>query len=140
MYWCFYCYEVNRDASGPCVRCGRPVQGPANLSFEDRLIWTLGHPDGDRAILAASTLGVRRVTTALPALRNVVGGSDPFLAVAALLSAIAIAGAEELRGWLLELARGESFMIREVAQESLAELDGCSDPQHGCGCRALDDL
>ena len=44
---------------------------------------------------------------------------DPYLAVAALRSAIAIAGREELRGWLQQLAHSESFMVREEAQRTL---------------------
>jgi hypothetical protein len=121
MYWCFSCYAVNPGSSGPCVRCGQPVEGPPNLSYDDRLVWALGHPDGDRAILAAQTLGVRRVRPALPTLRRVVDESrDPFLAVAALRSAITIAGVDELREWLAQLARSDSFMVRAVAEQALA--------------------
>lgn len=120
MHWCYSCYAVNPGAAGPCVRCGEPVEGPLGLSFDDQLVWALGHPDGDRAVVAAQTLGVRRVASALPALRRVVDEHrDPFLAVAALRSGIAIAGREELRGWLEQLAQCESFMVREEAQRAL---------------------
>ena len=87
----------------------------------NELVWALGHPDGDRAVLAAQSLGVRRVRSALPALRRAVEEDrDPYLAVAALRGAVAIAGRDELRGWLEQLARSESFMVREVAQRALA--------------------
>lgn len=120
MYWCFYCYAINPRTGGPCTRCGRPVEGPANLSYDDRLVWTLGHPDGDRAVLAAQTLGRRGVRAALPALRKTVEEErDPFLAVAALRSAIAIAGPDELCDWLAQLALRDSFMIRAVADAAL---------------------
>jgi len=59
MYWCFYCYGVNAVDGGPCAHCGRPIESPAGLSYHERLIWALGHPDGDRAITAARTLGAR---------------------------------------------------------------------------------
>jgi uncharacterized Rossmann fold enzyme len=36
------------------------VEGPPALSFDDQLVWALGHPDGDRAVLAAQTLGAGR--------------------------------------------------------------------------------
>jgi hypothetical protein len=72
MHWCYYCYVVNPGSTGPCIGCGRPVEGPSDLSYDDRLIWTLRHPDGDRAVLAALTLGMRRVRSALPALRDAV--------------------------------------------------------------------
>ncbi len=55
MHWCYYCYVVNPGSTGPCIGCGRPVEGPSDLSYDDRLIWTLRHPDGDRAVLAAQT-------------------------------------------------------------------------------------
>lgn len=121
MHWCHYCYAVNPRAGGPCIRCGQPVEGPLGRSFDDQLVWALGHPDGDRAVMAAQTLGVRGVRSALPALRRVVDEDrDPYLAVAALRSAIAIAGRDELRGWLEQLAQSESFMLREEAQRALA--------------------
>jgi len=112
---------VNPGPTGPCGRCGRPVEGPPDLSFDERLIWALGHPDGDRAVLAAQALGARRVRGALPALRKTVDQDrDPYLAVAALRGAIAIAGPDELRSWLEQVAQRESFMVREVAQRALA--------------------
>ena len=121
MYWCYHCYAVNAQPTGPCVRCGEQVDGPPGISYDDRLIWALGHPDGDRAVLAAQTLGVRRVRSALPALRRAVDEDrDPYLAVAALRSAIAIAGRDELGDWLAELAQCESFMVREAAHRALA--------------------
>ncbi|HUA03218.1 MAG TPA: HEAT repeat domain-containing protein [Solirubrobacteraceae bacterium] len=121
MHWCYHCYALNPGPTGPCVRCRRPVDGPPDLSFDDRLIWALGHPDGDRAVMAAQTLGVRRVTSALPALRRAVEEDrDPYLAVAALRGAIAIAGPDQLRDWLEELAHSESFMVRDVAQRAIA--------------------
>ena len=96
------------------------MEGPPGLSFDDQLVWALGHPDGDRAVLAAQTLGARRVVAALPALQRVVDEDrDPYLAVAALRSAIAIAGREGLREWLQQLTRSESFMVRDVAHQSL---------------------
>lgn len=120
MHWCHSCYGINPRSSGPCVRCGRPVEGPPGRSFDEQLVWALGHPDGDRAVVAAQTLGVRRVRAALPALRKVVDEDrDPYLAVAALRGAIAIAGSEELRDWLENLTHRESFMVREVAQRAL---------------------
>ena len=121
MHWCYYCYVVNPGSTGPCIGCGRPVEGPSDLSYDDRLIWALRHPDGDRAVLAAQTLGMRRVRSALPALRDAVEEDrDPYLAVAALRGALAIAGPEELHGWLERLARSESFMVREEAQRAMA--------------------
>jgi hypothetical protein len=120
VYWCFHCYAVNRRATGACVRCGRPVAPPPGLAYDDQLVWALGHPDGDRAIVAAGVLGARRARAAMPALRRVVDdGTDPFLAAAALQSAIAIADPGELDDWLQALADGDAFMVRRIARAAL---------------------
>lgn len=123
MYWCFHCYGLNAAESGPCVHCGRPIEAPASISYDERLIWTLGHPDGVRALIAARTLGEHRVRGAGPALRSVIAtGADPFLAAEALRSLIKIDGAEAIRGLLEELSGSEPFMVAEVAKRALAEL------------------
>jgi HEAT repeat protein len=122
VYWCFHCYAPNPQPSGPCVRCGREVAAPAHITDEWRLVWALRHPDSDRAMLAAKTLGKRRATGALPTLREIVQeGFDPFLAAQALRSAIEIAGVHELADWLAELTHSRSFMVREVASSALTQ-------------------
>ncbi len=121
MYWCFHCYAINPRPTGPCERCGRSVQAPEGLSYEDRLVWVLRHPDGDRAINAARILGQRRAGAAAPALRAVVAdGRDPYLAAEALRSLIAIEGRDQIRELLQELAASDSFMVATVAKRALA--------------------
>ncbi len=121
MYWCFHCYAINPRRTGPCERCGRSVEGSADLSYEDRLIWALRHPDGDRAIMAARILGQRRARMAVPALRAVVAdGRDPYLAAEALRSLVAIEGSGQIRELLEELAVSDSFMVAAVAKRALA--------------------
>jgi len=122
MYWCYHCYAHNDCSTRFCARCGQSVEAPAELSYNERLCWTLGHPDGDRAVLAAQSLGARQARSALPALRKAVDENrDPFVAVAALHSAIVIAGVEELRSWLERLSESDGFMVRTVAHEALQE-------------------
>ncbi len=120
-YWCFHCYGLNPVSSGRCVHCGEPIEAPASISYDERLIWTLRHPDGDRAVLAARTLGEHRVMSAEPALRSVItAGSDPFLAAEALRSLVKIKGRESTRDLLEQLADGGSFMVAEVARRALS--------------------
>ena len=120
MYWCFSCYAINQAATvrafGAAVRFrGRPGCRLTIASSGRSVIPTATEP-----CLPRQTLGTRRVRSALPALRKVVEeGRDPFLAVAALRAAVAIAGRDELRGWLEQLARCDSFMVRAVAQAAL---------------------
>ena len=120
MFWCFHCYALNDHPSGPCGVCGKPVEAPAGLSWVDSLIWTLRHPDGDRALIAAGTLGRLRAQESAPALRVAVEtGTDIYLRAEALRSLIAIEGVEPLRPWLEMLSHGSPFNLRDIARQAL---------------------
>jgi hypothetical protein len=122
MYWCFHCYALNDHPRGPCVVCGEPVEPPADLAWVDSLIWALGHPDGDRAVLAARTLGRLRAPESIPALRAAAeAGADVYLRAEALLSVIAISGADSLRPWLQRLSQAGPLRVREIVREALGE-------------------
>lgn len=125
MFWCFHCYGQNAQRAGACVHCGQEIAMPAGISYEEQLIWTLGHPDGDRALLAAGTLGRRGAKVAAPRLRELASSSaDPFLAVASLRGLLEIEGAEALRPLLVSLAEHGSFMVANIAREALYGLPG----------------
>lgn len=126
MYWCFHCYMVNDHATGPCDVCRRPVEAPTGLTYVDGLIWALHHPDGDRAALAAQTLGRLRASEAVQALRAVTAedGADIYVRGAALVSVIAIAGPVPLRPWLEELADSAPFNVRMIARQTLQSAGG----------------
>lgn len=120
MFWCFHCYAINDSPTGPCRACGKPIEAPAGLSHAESLIWALRHPDGDRAVLAARTLGRLRARESVPALRAAAEtGKDIYLRAAALRSLITIEGAESLRPWLDELSRNGSFNVRDIARQAL---------------------
>lgn len=124
MYWCFHCYAVNDRPVGPCDVCGEPVEEPTGLCSTDRLVWALGHPDGDRAIVAARTLGKLRARESVPALRATAeAGKDIYLREAALRSLLAIEGARPLRSWLAELCRGAPFNLRDIARRAIEDDD-----------------
>ena len=120
LFWCFHCYAVNDHSHGPCVVCGELVEPPTGLSWVDSLIWTLGHPDGDRAVLAARTLGRLKARQSVPALRAVVdAGADVYLRAEALRSLLVIAGPEPLGTWLEQLSREGPLAVRDIAREAL---------------------
>lgn len=122
MFWCFHCYAVNSHPSGPCDVCGKPVEAPAGLSWVDSLIWTLHHPDGDRALIAAVTLGRLRARESVPALREVVeAGADVYLRAEALRSLIAIEGVERLSPRLDALRRDAPLNMRDIARKALEQ-------------------
>ena len=97
------------------------MESPPGLSYNQQLMWTLGHPDGDRAITAARILGSVRARDASPALREaVIANRDPFLAAEALRSLIAIDGVQRWRAWLEQLAAQTTpFMLSAVARRAL---------------------
>jgi len=125
MYWCFHCYAPNTRPEGPCERCSAEIKAPASLTYDERLIWALGHPDGDRAMMAASLLGKRGVRQARPALELLVErGGDPFLAAQALRSLIELEGAEAISDLLAAQAQSGPFLAARVATEALERLPG----------------
>ena len=129
MFWCFHCYAVNDHPDGLCDVCGESVEAPAALSWAGSLIWALRHPDGDRALLAARTLGRLRARESVPALREAVeAGNDIYLRAAALRSLIAIEGVEPLRPWLAELSRVPPVTVRDIARRALEETGGDNAP------------
>lgn len=129
MFWRFHCYAVNDHPSGPCDVCGEPVEAPADLSWVASLIWALRHPDGDRALLAARTLGRLRARESVPALRAAAeAGNDVYLRAAALCSLIAIEGVEPLRSRLDELSRVAPLNLRDIARRALEGTAGDNAP------------
>ena len=120
MFWCFHCYAVNHYPSGPCCAGGQPVEAPAGLSLVASLMWALRHPDGDRAIVAAQTLGRLKAPESIQPLREAAEtGPDIYLRAAALRSLIAIEGADSLRPWLDRLSRHAPLTVRGIAREAL---------------------
>ena len=111
--------QYSRDAD---TTCGEPVEAPDSLSHIDSLIWALRHPDGDRALVAAQTLGRLRAHEAIPALHEAVeAGSDIYVRAQALRSLIAIEGVESLHLWLDALSHDAPFNVRGIAREALDE-------------------
>jgi hypothetical protein len=136
VFWCFHCYAINAHPSGPCDKCGEPVEAPSGLSRADSLIWALHHPDGDRAVLAARTLGRLRARESARALRETAqAGRDIYLRAEALQSLIVIEGAQALRPWLDELSRVGPFNVRAIARQALdaaAEADAAGPAPPAC--------
>ena len=108
---------ITRAARAPCA--GSPVGAPDGLSWTDGLIWALGHPDGDRAVVAARTLGGLKARRGGGAAAS--AETDVYLRAEALRSLIAIEGAEALRPWLEQLSRDAPLMIRDIARKALGE-------------------
>ncbi len=115
-YYCWHCYGKNRRASGRCGSCGAEIAAPPGTSFEEQLLWALGHPLAERRLGAVQALGKRRVAAASGRLRELVSDQDPYLAAAALEALVRIDGAERHRALLEELRLSAPPAVRAVAR------------------------
>jgi HEAT repeat protein len=120
-YYCWHCYGENRSNHGPCGRCGRPIEAPADAGYVDCLLWALEHPVAERRMFAAQVLGELgepRASDRLVVLAR--SSDDPFLAAQALRSLIEIEGVEQLAELLAELAAAAPIGPRRIAEDALA--------------------
>ena len=107
---------------GRCRSCGGAIARPEGLGYDEQLAWALRHPDGDRAVLAARTLGRRRSQQAVPKLKDVVlNPPDPYVAAEALRSLTLIEEPERLRALLERVAASDSLLPARVARAALSE-------------------
>jgi len=120
-HYCHRCYGECAHSSGRCPRCGGSIAAPPGTTYVDSLIWALGHPVSETAMIAARVLGMRAETAAAPALRALVDGPDAFLAAQALRSLIAIESEARLRPLLDRLAAGGPALLARVARDARAE-------------------
>ena len=127
LYACFRCYRRNVRPGGRCRHCGGEIAPPDGLSFDDLLVWTLRHPDPDRAMIAARALGRRRARSAVHALRRVVDDPpDPYVGAKALESLVAIRGIEEERELVERVAAEGPVILAAAARRALTDGGGTS--------------
>jgi HEAT repeat protein len=88
----------------------------------ERLVATLRHPLGDRAVHAAATLGAIGDRRAVPALLDALGAPDPYLQAEAA-RALGTLGDRRAAPALAELARTGSVPGRRAAGDALVALD-----------------
>jgi hypothetical protein len=104
-------------------------------------MWTLGHPDGDRTVIAARIIGSLRSRDASPALRQAVTAHrDPYLAVEALRSLIAIDGVGGCGlGWSSSPRRRRSWCVPSRDGRSIRRADPtlCRTPKPTGFCRLM---
>jgi hypothetical protein len=119
-YYCWHCYGTADRPTGPCPRCGEPVEGPPDLDYPDRLLWTLHHPLHERRVVAVQVLGARRERRAVQPLRALLDeGPDTYLAAEILTALVRICGVGENRDLLDEFALAGPAPARRVARHLL---------------------
>lgn len=119
-HFCYRCYGENDRPTGPCSRCGQPIEPPPGTGYGQLLVWALDHPLPDVAMRAAAILGKRGERDAARPLRRLaLSAADPFLAAQALRSLVAIEGADALLDVLERLAYAGPAPVRRAAQDAL---------------------
>jgi hypothetical protein len=83
-----YCPVCGSEADDHCCRkCGAPLQPSASGTYEEKLIWALGHPDATTPVRAATILGARRALAAVePLVAVALYTSDFYLQEAAAVA------------------------------------------------------
>lgn len=120
VYYCWSCYARNDRQAGPCERCGRDISPPTDISEVDRLLWGIGHPDPDVAIISTRRVARLGDQSAIPALRKCIEeGPDPYVAVEALRSLLALSSATAEEPLLRRLARAGPILLRSEALQAL---------------------
>jgi hypothetical protein len=112
MRYCPACYAPNEWTDDRCIGCGGSLA--TDDSYEDRLIWALGHPDTATAMLAADVLARRGTQGAISKLIDLVDSSDPYRAAAAARALNAFAGDDRAAAALERCRDHPSALVRRA--------------------------
>lgn len=124
-YFCWSCYGRNDHSSGPCAHCGLEISPPSDAGLTARLVWAMGHPDPDVAIMSTRRLAQLGDRSVVPTLREwVVQSSDPYLAAEALRSLLVLSTPAAEKELLDRLAADGPVLVRDQARQALAEVCG----------------
>ncbi|HMN49758.1 MAG TPA: hypothetical protein PKD67_11510 [Ignavibacteriaceae bacterium] len=67
-YYCINCWHEIKKDTVVCPHCGYDQKEAANISFTDKLIKSLEHPEPETPIRAALILGELKISKAVPEL------------------------------------------------------------------------
>jgi HEAT repeat protein len=112
--FCPSCYAPNAWSDERCARCGAALV--TDETYDERLIWALGHPDTAAAMLAAKLLAARRSTRAVPVLIALLDSPDPFRAAAAAEALAAFRDDARVKPVLERLQHHPSALVRRAAR------------------------
>jgi HEAT repeat protein len=110
--FCPACYSPNDWSDDRCLSCGTSLA--TDESYDDKLIWALGHPDTERAILAAEALAGRASTRAIDRLIELLDSTDPYRAAAAARALLAFASDQRAASALEFCQRHPSVLVRRA--------------------------
>ncbi len=116
-FYCPNCWKEIPEETIRCPACGTDIPHFwSSLSYEDKLIHALGHPEPTTVIRAAWILGERKTTRAVPSLIHLIGRTkDPYI-IREAARTLAKIGTPPSRKALEQLARHPVSMIRREAK------------------------
>lgn len=117
-FYCTNCWAENRLGDKVCWSCGAPLDD--EVSYKEKLIKALSHPEPQTPVRAAWLLGELEAREAVPQLiRAVQASADPYLQEAAVeaLGKIGDLGALPV---LMAIAQGQGYVkVRLAAVEAI---------------------
>ena len=122
-FYCPNCWEEIPEKTTRCPACGMDIpRFWSSMSYEEKLIHALGHPEPNTVMRAAWILGERKTIRAVPALIHLIDQTkDPYIAREAA-QALAKIGTPPCRQALKRLTRHPVSMVRREAKTLLGRL------------------
>lgn len=113
--FCPDCFAVEPWDAETCAACGALLE--RDDRYDDRLIWALGHPDTERAMLAADLLARRATAAAIGPLIELTAVREPYRAAAAA-RALAAFDDDRARAFVRRLHAHPSFLVRQAVSRT----------------------
>ncbi len=116
-YFCPHCWEIIPEHAQVCPACAYELHQYNQLSFEEKLLFSLEHPVLEQRILAVQTLGKLGSLQALDPLERIIWDNhlNPYL-VRAALEAVADIPSPRSRKILSRATVHPFHLIRKKAQ------------------------
>ena len=124
--YCPTCWS-EADKNDCCPRCGGGLRQSANESYEEKLIWALGHPEPTTPVRAATILGERRAVAAVEPLIALALSTPDFYLQEAAVIALGQIGDKRAQPYLERLSREGAIRVRLAAHRALARLQSSNE-------------
>ncbi len=135
--YCPVCWAENSGDARKCVRCGAPLDAPAE-SYDTALIAALNHPEPTTPVRAAWILGHRRVAAAVEPLRAVLRDHTDAYLLQAACKALQEIGDAAATPELVATLRSGPLIARNAAATALGAL-GAAEARPALEQAARDD-
>ncbi len=122
-FYCPKCWGEMKENVDTCPHCGADIRRIwSTLSYEDKLIHALNHPEPTTVMRAAWLLGEKKVERAAPALISLIKRTKDLYIILEATRALGKIGTPPCREALKALTRHPVQMIAREAQDILRHL------------------